>query len=188
LQQESEGNIRAFVALPVAGDVKIRLAALQRELGTRLHGAKWTSPAGLHLTIKFLGEISAPTVEMVITALDGMAAGPPFDLGFSRLGVFPDKGKARVLWIGSETGNAECVKLAGMVEKSMEEVGFPREKRPFKAHLTLARFRIPSGIPGEVLDSMTDIQPCAVDRVVLYRSVLKPSGAEYSEIHSIRLE
>ena len=95
LQQESEKHIRSFLALPVPLDVKEALAGIQHDLKGDLKGVKWTNPAGLHITLKFLGEIPQSRIGRIGDAMTESALIPAFDLGFGGLGVFPGPGRAR---------------------------------------------------------------------------------------------
>jgi len=186
-RQESEEKIRCFVAVPVPEDIKKQLAGLQEELSPKLKGAKWVKPAGLHVTLKFLGEISPAQVEKVCERLARALAAQPFNISFSGLGVFPKPARARVLWIGFSEGADRCRKIWESIEGPMEEAGFRREKRPFRAHLTLARFRNPGPVAPEILDHRFSSSGFRAESVVLYRSQLKPSGAVYTPIETYPL-
>mgnify|MGYP006291759899 CR=1 FL=1 len=187
LQRESDKKIRCFTAVPVPDGIKEELARFQKELGPLAPGAKWVKPAGLHITLKFLGEISPEKVEEVRAALRDAVRAARFNMAFSGLGVFPNPRKARVPWTGFETGAGECTGIAAEIEDALEAIGFPREKRPFRAHLTLARLKKPSSVGNDLLDYEFSSSGFSAQSVVLYRSTLKPSGAVYTPIESFPL-
>ena len=153
-----------------------------------MRGARWTRPQGIHLTLKFLGDISADRVDDVASAMARSAGNhSAFDLATSHVGAFPNARKARVLWIGvDDTANA-CRRLQNDVDSALSGMGFEKDRRGFSPHLTLARFRNPAPLPQAVNEFQTQAMPFHVPRIILFRSQLRPDGAVYSELKSVNL-
>ncbi len=158
-------------------------AALDRRGGGR--GVAWVGQPNLHLTLQFLGEVDEATAAAVAGRLAPPFAHPPFDLAFAGLGTFPPAGPPRVIWLGITAGGDELAAVQGEVARRLEALGFPRARRPFRAHLTLGRVKAPLGPGLGGLLRETAVAPatgCRVDRVTLFESRLSPRGATYSVI------
>lgn len=138
--------MRAFIAIPLPDAVLIALARWQESLRSASDSSpkdasivKWVRPEGIHLTLKFLGEINAAKVEQVITALTPVGNFPALTLEVKGLGCFPNCERPRVLWAGVIAPRA-LPDFAAKIESALSGLGFPAEKRSFSPHLTLARF------------------------------------------------
>lgn len=184
--QDSQ-QIRVFFAIELPDPVKSFLKELSTEL--RLFGGdvKWVNPMGMHLTLKFLGEIRTDLLPAIEQQVRPIFAGQKASVHHvSRLGAFPDLRKPRVVWVGCTDDAGALAPMASKLEESLEPLGFPREKRGFKAHLTLGRVRSSKGVTGLVegiRHKMEIAGPSFVaDHAVLFQSILKPSGAEYSPL------
>jgi len=178
------GEVRAFVAIELPGEVKSFLRAIVTDLKKTAADVKWTRPEGTHLTLKFLGNISTDLVPVLETQL-----GPVFlaqksvSLRVGGLGAFPSLGRPRVIWVGLHDYEGALVPLARRVEELLVPFGFDREKRAFAPHLTLGRVKSNRKIADlveEVRQNMDVAGPsfCA-DHAVLFQSILRPTGAEY---------
>jgi 2'-5' RNA ligase len=184
-------RIRAFLAfnLPVATINKV--AELQSEVRQRARAAGlkvgWVAPPNMHVTLKFLAEIPEESVwavrDLVKEKLVGRSAIP---LRVRGAGAFPSRGKPRVLWVGIESPDDAVAKLAADVDGWVAELGFAKEERPFHPHLTLGRVKQGAGDVLEGLDAV-EIGECALTAVVLYQSVLRREGAEYTPLASFPL-
>jgi RNA 2',3'-cyclic 3'-phosphodiesterase len=179
--------IRTFVALELPQTARRALADLQGRLKQERLAVRWVRPEGIHLTLKFLGDVPMAKVDAIGQALDGAVEGfPALKLGIQGLGVFPGVRKARVIWAGLNGETAILLDLQLAVEAALETRGFPRDRRRFKAHLTLGRFKKPPPPPAlvAVLERNGDYAPCDLPlaRVVLYRSELRPQGARYTPL------
>jgi 2'-5' RNA ligase len=140
--------------------------------------------AGIHLTLKFLGEVAAEQLEAVSASLGAVAAAtPPIALGARGLGVFPTLTRPRVVWAGVPGGAGALAALAGRIDAAMAPLGFAPEARPFRGHLTLGRVRSPGGTRPLTAQVVAGGQAVFGDWTVrelqLYRSHLRPSGAVY---------
>ncbi|MGH9353048.1 MAG: RNA 2',3'-cyclic phosphodiesterase [Terriglobia bacterium] len=137
--------MRAFIAIPFPGKIINQLAkqmeTFRSASGSSLKqdSAKWVDPDGIHLTLKFLGEIDAAKTQQVITALIPPGNFQSMTLEVRGFGCFPDCKRPRVFWAGVVAPPA-LRDLAGRIDAAMTKLGFPSDGRPFSPHLTLARF------------------------------------------------
>lgn len=183
--------IRTFIAVDLSQEFKDRIGEIVSPLRPLSRSIRWVRPAGLHLTLKFLGEIPEERLPAVVTALEeALCERPSFDFRLSGMGGFPNLRRPRVLWIGVPEGHEPLRELAGIVEKALIPCGFPPEKRPFSPHLTIGRVRSPRGLEA-VLDRLPHIDfhsgPITAGAVKVMKSQLKPTGAEYSALKVIDL-
>ncbi len=189
--------MRTFVAVEVPDPIRDRLGVLLDRVKTALPRgakAKWVRLANLHITLKFVGEVDEDRVPDLIAAVQRAAAErAAFSFDFTGLGAFPRPRKPRVLWVGTDEAAAVPFrKLAGAVDREVAKARLAsREKRPFTAHLTLARSRSPKGEPalGEILETPTGLDGLTVpvEEVVVMQSILGPTGPSYVPLARPRL-
>ena len=184
--------MRLFVALTPPPDVQRTVWEAFAPLRRRPFPVKWVSSEGLHLTLKFLGDVSPDRRDGIVAALGSSVRGVrSIPLAIGGAGVFPDLDRPRVLWAGVEPDPALEL-LADQVERSFAPLGFPTEGRPFRPHLTVgraardARPRDFAGL-GELLGGLALAAATVVDGVDLMESVLRPAGAVYQRAHRERL-
>jgi 2'-5' RNA ligase len=186
------GTLRAFVALEIPGEVLKTLEAVQSELRRRGVRARWVRPEGMHLTLKFLGDIPADRVAGVADALQS-AAGRcgGFRLTAAGIGVFPGVRRPRVIWAGLSGATAALAQLQREIEERLAAVGFSREARDFHGHLTLGRFSAEGhGTPlADVVASYasTIFGDVEVREVALFQSDLRPQGPVYTALAKAKL-
>ncbi|MES0278967.1 MAG: RNA 2',3'-cyclic phosphodiesterase [Dehalococcoidales bacterium] len=190
-------KIRSFIAIELSEEVKDEISRFQEGLKKAdLPNVKWVDPAGIHLTLKFLGYTTADTIPAIITAIEEAAAGiPPFLLTVGGLGVFPGPGQTRVAWVGMAGDTDTLGRLKQRLDSGLAALGFTTEKRGFTPHLTLARVR-ELATAGERqklagLIASADFaasRPVRVDNIYLIRSLLTPKGAVYSRIGVVSLQ
>jgi RNA 2',3'-cyclic 3'-phosphodiesterase len=183
--------IRAFIGVQIAPEVRAKISAAINQLAPAIPGIRWVPEDNFHFTLMFLGTIEESRLESVSEALV-KAARPfrQFTISAKRLGVFPDLKRARVLWVGLE--GDEMPALATSIETVLEPVGFPRETRIFRPHLTVGRWRHPSSSHQELGDKLKrwnniEFGESVIDEVILFQSVLKPTGAVYRPLKVVRL-
>jgi 2'-5' RNA ligase len=185
-------TFRVFVAVPIPDALTLFLQQVQARLQARALNVRWVKAKNIHLTLKFLGDIDPARVPEVAVQMDNAACMTPvFTLVARGAGVFPNLRRARVLWVGL-AGDLDRLKATqSTLESGLEMVGFKKDSRDFGAHLTIGRTRgrIDAKSIGAALELLKDMdsQPFRVDRLILYRSKLKPSGAEYTPLHASHL-
>jgi 2'-5' RNA ligase len=184
--------VRLFVALTPPPDVQRAVWEAFAPLRNRELPVKWVPPEGVHLTLKFLGDVAEERREELMGALGSAAAGTrPIALAVRGAGAFPDLDRPRVFWAGVES-DAALELLADGVERSFAPLGFPTEARAFRPHLTVgrasrnARPRDFAGV-GDCVVALAVESAAVVDGVDLVQSLLRPVGAVYQRIHRERL-
>ena len=171
--------------------MKETLAGVVRELNTaRIGGLRPVRPEGVHLTLKFLGDVPADRVGAIGDAVGKSAARhPPFALSLSGVGAFPSGRAPRVLWAGIAGDLDRLAALQASVDACLAELGFPRERRAFNPHLTLARLR--DSASREERSRAFEVLRAAqsggessfeVDGVALFQSTLGHGGAVYRRL------
>ena len=153
--------------------------------------ASWSRADNIHLTLKFLGEISLPQVEKLSEAASRSVGGfAPFKIVLGQTGIFPKHGSPRVLWIGVNDFEGKLDELHARLEAESEKAGFPREPRPFHPHITLARLRKPqhaSTLAAAHKAIEFEHAEIAVSKLLAIRSELSGEGSKYTVIsrHSL---
>ncbi len=192
--------IRAFIAIELPADVRQQLGAIEKKIQGQAgesarKAVRWVPADNMHLTLKFLGEVSTGNVQELARMLQGEAnRHTSFELTIGGLGAFPNARRPRVIWIGTEAP-AELSVLQKAIEAETRRLGYPAEERPFSPHLTLGRIA-QNARPDEIaqvaraLGEMTvgTLGQVRVDRIHLFRSDLRPSGAVYTSLYDFPLQ
>ena len=173
------GGVRSFVALELDARLRDAIGELQTRLRPRLGEIRTTRPEGIHLTLRFLGDTSPEQVATLRPLLAAAAAAcPAAEARVAGLGTFPERGSPRVLWLGLDVPPT-IFDLQRACERAARAAGFEREPRPFRAHLTLGRWRDRAphpDLPG------ADLGATRLDTLVLFESDLRPDGAVYTPL------
>lgn len=183
---------RTFVAISVSQSTRRSLVTMQQALAGQGFRARWTFPEQFHVTLKFLGEIDAASVDRLILAVaEAVATRRPFELAFQGAGAFPDWTRPRVLWARVTIGSEALIDLAHEVETAAVQAGFAPSDRPFRPHLTLGRVkRTETKIDGAQTERVLALHragPERVERVEVFRSRLTPQGPIYTPLASLML-
>jgi 2'-5' RNA ligase len=183
--------MRLFVALDVPEHVRAAIAGLAAKLRPTCRNARWVRIEGAHVTLKFIGEVSAEHADEIKAALATVLFPAPVTIHFKGLGFFPNDRHPRVLWAGIEAGLA-LTALAAAVDAALSSLGMAPEARAFSPHLTMARFDPSGGAAGKgTLDALHaaiakagpfDFGNTIENEFHLYLSVLKRGGAEYTRL------
>ncbi|MDA0988984.1 MAG: RNA 2',3'-cyclic phosphodiesterase [Chloroflexi bacterium] len=136
-------QIRAFIAVELPPSVRVALGGITKNLQALAPGGvHWVRPEGIHLTLKFLGNIAAESIAPISQAMSLCATlVAPFELSLGELGAFPNLKAPRVIWIGLQGTLAGLLSLQVSLDEELERLGHAREGRPFHPHLTLGRVR-----------------------------------------------
>ena len=190
-------EIRSFIAIELPEEVKRGLVRLRGELERKEHTfVKWVDVGGIHLTLKFLGNIPSKQVAQITKAIEEAAQGiSPFHLEISGLGAFPNLKQPRVLWVSIGGEIDKLSSLQQNIDSALASLGFAKEERPFVPHLTLARIRqgaspLERKMLGELVISTSfgSKYVVAVDAISLMRSQLTPVGAIYTCLAMVKLK
>jgi 2'-5' RNA ligase len=184
--------MRTFIAIEIPGDIKQRMADVQATLRKAAVDASWPRSEGIHLTLKFLGEVPDAQVPDIAHALRTVVQGMSrFRLEIAGTGAFPNARNARVVWIGVKGDLEKLNGVQAAIEEAMVRIGMEREERAFKPHLTLARIKYTRSRESllSALEQVKNIRlpEFEVRSVSLMKSELKPSGAEYTELARVEL-
>ncbi len=184
--------IRTFIAIDPDDKSRDKILSFIERAHSAIKGyVSWIKRDNLHFTLKFLGEISPEKIEDVTNLLNNLSlAHRSFKVTISKTGFFPDIKRPRIFWAGVKEGKEDIIRLVNDIESDCEYLGFEREKREFKAHITLARIKDPHiKIDPKILEEISRDEICnfIVDKITLYRSDLLPEGAKYSIIKELQL-
>ncbi|MGH8016430.1 MAG: RNA 2',3'-cyclic phosphodiesterase [Candidatus Zixiibacteriota bacterium] len=184
--------MRLFIATPISAEGEKELARIISALKNAGGPVKWVAPSNIHLTLKFLGDTDEKLIPQIMKIIDDVAADhASVSSGLKGLGAFPDFRRPRVYWVGLEQGTAELGKIAAALENAVHLLGFEKENRPFKSHLTLGRIKAPQGLEklSETVKSFKIKQePLTFDRLILFKSTLTPRGSIYEIIYEAKLK
>ena len=183
-------TVRCFAALPVPEPAAAALERVVAPLRAGTWPVRWVRPEGIHITLKFYGEVAEERAAAIAESLAFATGGiGPLGLAFAGFGAFPAPDRPRVLWAGLDAPSALEI-LQDRIETRAEGMDFPGEGVVFRPHVTIGRVREGERIPRAESDrllatALTD--QFSVDRVVLYSSVPGPGGAVYSILHEVTL-
>lgn len=185
-------NLRTFIAIDIPGNILSEIRELQEGIKDYGFKIRWVRPESIHLTLKFLGDIKAVKINEIAEAISKTVVRyTPISLQAKGVGVFPGIKRPQVLWVGLAGQLEPLVSLQKTLDENLETIGFPMEKRPFKGHLTMGRMKAKIDVKkfGDVLMTFRSFESEAftADRIILYKSELKPSGAVYTELASVSL-
>lgn len=185
--------MRAFIAIDLDEKIKNNISEFIRKLDRGDKHIRWIKPHGMHLTLKFLGDITKEKMADVQSVLDKITKDhPSFQLNLEGTGTFPPGKKIpRVLWIGVKE-NKTLSEIQSRIENECEKLHFPKEQRKYHPHLTLGRVKNPYHLESalSLLDKNKEREfgGMTVDRIILFQSTLKPTGAEYTRLSEHTLE
>ena len=185
--------MRLFVAVEIDDSLKSLLIGLQQELARAGGGSlRLMPPENLHLTLKFIGEISPDLVDDAkMLVFDTARVGFPFELALTGAGAFPERGPIRVCWAGLESSSSVLRKMAGELDESFEMLGIKPEKRAFKPHITVARTSrdpIDHDRIRKCLSSLSiEKRIQRIVEITLFQSHLSSDGSRYSVVERFPL-
>jgi len=181
-------RIRVFCAVELPEEIRAAVAAHVARLRREFPDARasWVRPEGLHITLKFIGEVAAARVEAISSAAGAAVEGlKPFRLSIEESGTFPPRGAARVLWLGVKDASGQLALLQRRLEEECAARGFPAEPRAFKPHLTAARLRTPQdahALAAAHRNATFGPYHFQVSELLVIRSELGPRGSRYTPL------
>jgi RNA 2',3'-cyclic 3'-phosphodiesterase len=183
-------TIRSFLAFELPPEIKDQVRKISEDLKRSKMDVRWVKPDNIHLTIVFLGDVREGDISAIVREIEQVCFGfHPFDVFLNGLGLFPDKKRPRVIWAGYNGDIERMSGLRDVLHERLAPFDIKEEKRTFKPHLTLGRFRNPAKADpqlDEILLRYKDFSSpnFQVGELVLFRSELKPQGPEYKKLES----
>ncbi len=179
--------MRIFIALDIPQEIRARITEYLERARKFAPDARWARVEGLHVTLKFIGEVSDEVVQQMKNALSTVKA-MPLEIKFQGVGFFPNEKGARVFWVGVDGGEA-LPSLAGSVDAALEKLGIKQEEKAYHPHLTLARA---SSHPLRELRPLLDQQPqfgtMTAREFFMYQSQPQRGGSKYTKLERFRFE
>lgn len=190
---ENGGDIRSFVAVEISDEVRAGLTATLAKLRQSNANVRWVDPENMHLTLNFIGDISARAVLSVRESLNtaGACCGPA-SFRVAGLGTFGNRNMLRVIWAGVDGNLSALLELQRRVNEAMQKIGLPVSDSTFTPHITIGRVRSGRGIDElkKLIEDNKGIEFGRVNanRFLLLKSVLTPVGPKYSVLHDVPLK
>lgn len=185
--------IRSFFAIPLSPACRHNINSIEMQLKKILpRDIRWVNPSNLHITLKFFGEFNTMQIPGIYESLrTRLSQVNQFEIIFRNLGIFPNKLKPKIIWVGLSNQN-ELLKIFHEIENKAIELGYSKEAREFSPHLTIGRVKNVLSKPSEistVIDNLGFGEICRsqAERVVFYQSNLTPQGPIYSELFHLNL-
>lgn len=183
-------KIRSFLAFELPLEIKNIVARVSGELRQSTLNPRWVKVDNIHLTVVFMGSIETedtPAITRVVREVCQTYG--PFDISLKGIGCFPNRRSPRVLWLGLDGDLEPMSEFRDALQGHLKGFGIKEEKRKFKPHLTLARFRKPKKMGAkedQLLSNYEDISSavCSLKELILFKSDLKPTGAVYTKVES----
>ncbi len=188
--------LRTFIAIEIPPE--IRRTILRQSDGLRQaagRSVRWAALENLHLTLKFLGDTSAASVDFLTQALQAETSQrPPFEIKVGTLGAFPSLRRPRIIWIGMDAP-AALSRLQGGIEAATAQLGYESDDKPFSPHLTIGRIRDPIS-PAELQTLRAALENTKIETlgtftaqsVQLFKSELQPGGPIYTRLFTAHLK
>ena len=182
-------EIRIFMGISLSTEVREYVADIAENLSRQVPEVRWVKPENLHVTLKFIGNCGNDRLGGLIDAMKEAALYLPLTLKIGGIGGFPSQSSARVIWVGAEDEKNKIDGLFKALERGTEKLGFVSEKRNYTPHITVGRAKkkpvhLPNGI-GSIAGRGLMLE---VRDIVLFRSVLKKTGAEYSVVERVNVQ
>jgi len=184
--------IRSFLAIELPKTIVKKVEEVQGDLRSAHADVRWVNPEKIHLTLKFFGNIEESRIDLIAKSIEEPVRSTlPFSVIAKGVGVFPSLKNPRVIWMGLVDGKDILTSLQKQIEKQLEKIGFQAEDRPFHPHLTLGRMKLGRG-KEDLMGRMEkhkeeEFGDLPVERLILFRSDLKPTGPIYTPLRELRL-
>lgn len=183
--------LRLFIAVQTPPQIRSQISPIIRQLKESNAEVRWEPEEKLHATIKFLGGTDEAILERISSELERVCADHGgLSLSYRGLGCFPNRQRPRVIWIGMEDMKGNLSSLHEKIESSMALLGFEREERSFRLHITLGRVKGARRLPHllSTLETITfESQPVTINEIVIVKSELRQSGSVYTTLKTIPL-
>jgi 2'-5' RNA ligase len=187
-------EIRSFVAIELPESIQRTLVEVENSLSSHIStsGVSWVKLGNIHLTLKFLGNVGIEKLEAISSILSQIASDfKTFELCLGKVGAFPSFSKANVIWIGIKEGQDQLRSLANRVETRFIDLGFEKDRKEFRPHVTIGRLRKAAKISlnSQLQSRFEDLEPTLrVASINLMKSELRSSGAVYTVLRQFPLK
>ena len=184
--------IRSFLAIELPEPILRKIEEVEADLKSAHPDVRWVSPEKIHLTLKFFGNIEESRIDSIFKSIEEpVRSTQPFSLKVQGVGAFPSTKSPRVIWMGLVNGSEILTSFQKEIEAQLEKIGFQLEDRRFRPHLTLGRVKSSRG-KDDLAQRMEkhkegEFGDFQVERVILFKSDLKPSGPIYTTLRELRL-
>ncbi len=180
--------MRAFLAIEIIDEIKEYLKNITNLMALHIDGVKWVDKTGLHITLKFLGEIEDKKISQIWESISYIENRyTPFDVTTKDIDAFPDKRKARVIITTLENGVDNIKNIYNDIDESLSYSGFKRETRSFTPHITLGRMKIPGSVHGKAFKDI-ERKGFTAGSITLFKSILRREGALYTPVWNLKLK
>ena len=177
--------MRAFLAIEIPYDLKRYLTEVVKEIAPYVDDTRWVREDGYHITLKFLGDIGNDKVEEINGVLPTLKESyTPFEVSLGGISGLPDQRRPRVIVVTIENGIDIIGEIYHHIEEAIALIGFERERRPYRPHVTIGRRKSQGPIPNRVFLRLAD-KPFVADGIVLFKSTLTSRGAIYEPLWKI---
>lgn len=188
--------MRTFIAIDLPQAVKDNISRMQSRLKRSGADVSWVSPANMHLTLKFLGDIDETAAKAVSGAIRDIAAGTgDFSMQLGSIGAFPGPQSPRIIWIGLTKGHEQAKAIAAQIESRIEQYGIGRDTRPFASHITIGRVRskknicqLIDGIGAADTNRDAATEEFKAGKITFFKSTLTPQGPVYEKLQETSLK
>lgn len=180
---------RLFIALDVSEDVQDEIIRMRDEIYGASEKVRWEAKNKLHLTLKFLGDVKVSKTNEITESLKNISSThSDFKLSLSRFGLFYRNENPSILWVGLNDSD-ELLSLVNKIENKFEQIGFQKEKRRFKSHITLLRLKGYEDLNkiNKFKDYKIDSNSFMANKITLMKSELTPKGSIYTPIESFKM-
>lgn len=189
--------MRTFVAIDFSAEIREKIGEIINYFKTQTpdYALKWVEPQNLHMTIKFLGEVSEGHLQAIKDVLaDNLKGKSAFEIEVTGMGMYPSTQKPRVIWLGIE-GSEPLKDIHKSLDLALQKVSIPPDKRGLSPHLTIGRVRknVETLIVQDIGKTLSQFKidslgKYTIDKIVLYKSTLTPKGPIYDPLLSIPLD
>jgi len=183
-------EIRSFLAFELPGPIKNKMSEVSRDIKHFPLDARWVKVDNIHLTVVFLGQIEESNIPQMRESVASVCREyGPFHVSLKNVGIFGSRRNPRVLWMGLDGHIERMSRFRNTLQKVLAPFGVTQERRTFKPHLTLGRFRKGSRSGAQLDEILAKYEGlsspiCQLSELFLFKSDLKPHGAVYTPLHT----
>ena len=189
--------LRSFIAVEIPAEIQNAIEHAIGSLKSTLPKPliRWVKPRNVHLTLKFLGDVTPPNLERLVETLKvEIASHEIFSISIGRLGAFPTERRARVIWIGLDAP-PDLAALQRRVDAAAAQMGYPKEERPFSPHLTIGR--VAQTVSASDLQHIRNalestkvgiLGTVPVQAIHIFKSDIQPGGSVYTHLYALPMK